>query len=102
MSLEGRIVQFKIAKFQRRVDKSFEKISKIGAARAAKLGIEDIYAGVVLVHKYRPEIGPDSNERWDSFCSVLNAVGSQIDKLRRDPIELVGRRVQVQVRQIHH
>lgn len=37
MSLERRIVQFKIAKFQRRVDKSFEQFSKIGAARAAEL-----------------------------------------------------------------
>ena len=102
MSLERRIFQFTIAKFQRRVDKSFEKISKIGAASAIEMNIEDIYIDVVLVHKYLKnglEIGPDSNERWDSFCSVLNAVGSQIDKLRKRP-NRTRRRVQVQVRQI--
>lgn len=105
MSLERHNDHFSIAKFQRRVDKSFENFSKIGAASATEMNIEDIYTGVILVHKYLKnglEIGRDSNERWNSFCSVLNAVGSQIDKLRKRP-NRTRRRVQfLQVRQIHH
>lgn len=45
MSLERHNDHFTIAKFQRRVDKSFENFSKIGAASATEMNIEDIYTG---------------------------------------------------------
>lgn len=105
MSLERRIVQFSIGKsFSEESNNKFEKISKMGAASATEMKIEEIDADVVSVDKYLKnglEIGPYSKERWDSFCSVLNAVRSQIEKVRKRP-NRTRRRVQVQVGQIYH